>query len=192
MCHDLTDYLWKQIKIYIMSVTCPAHLPGKGCIHCCYSLWPYRGLPLRARSPCDLPQRLKGALVPDVCVSWTRDIKVEVSWCLRANGSLSAAFKRDESNPPELQKVSFYQVPFTFWHKMKKANTFLALISVKWMNLEVLKMCSLCLVSLRQEHIYFANIQQFGWDYSASSWQKINWTVSQATVRPYIHQKHHN
>lgn len=85
-----------------------------------------------SRLPCDLPQRFKGALVPDVCVCWTRDIKVEVSWCLWPHGSVL--------------------YPYTGKH-------------------------------------LFCYLKQFGWVISESSWQKINWAVSQATFRPYIHQK---
>lgn len=78
--------------------------------------------------PCDLPQRLKGAFVSDVCVSWTHDIKIEVSWCLCPNGSLWAAFKQhpkeNESNVAELQRSvlsnSFYILA---WNE--KVNTFL-------------------------------------------------------------------
>lgn len=132
---------------------------------------------IMSRVPYDLPQRLKGAFVPDVCVWWTRDIKFEVSWCLWPNGSLRAAFKH-ESNLPSVLSNYFY-----IWGKKW---TFLALTSVKWKNLEVewMKMCW----SLAS----FATLKQLGWDSSTSSWQKINWTVSQEAFRPCIHQKKHD
>lgn len=98
-----------------------------------------------SRLPCDLPQRFKGALVPDVCVCWTRDFKVEVSWCLCPHGSLSVPFYPSRMNETKLPELPLYQLTSTFWHKIKKGT--LPLLSSHWLNLEVLS----CLVSLHRK-----------------------------------------
>lgn len=83
---------------------------------------------IMSRVPYDLPQRLKGAFVPDVCVWWTRDIKFEVSWCLWPNGSLRAAFKH-ESNLPSVPSNYFYiwgkklDVPRSYLSEMKESGS---------------------------------------------------------------------
>lgn len=104
VCDDDTN------KINLM--TCASHLLGAGYWN---SPWPYRSLPPQADSLVILPQRLKGAFVPDVCVSWTRDTKVEVSWCLWSNSRLRSVFGlhtlQNESNLQHPREVRVKFLP---------------------------------------------------------------------------------